>query len=167
MHLNSISPLLIIPPQLQLRSFDLREKVERAMKIHVSRTDLYKIEKGRTFAPTILITENEVAANCLGRGRFAESSANCEMLYKLKAYCTQFQDEKLKSAGARAVIIMTIIAAISNSAAETRCDYSNPKPIAGVAKLYTGQRRGGGDNRAAQFDTRTRADRDVKIKDAG
>jgi len=63
---------------------------------------------------------------------------------------------------------MTIIAAISNSAAETRCDYSNPKPIAGVAKLYTDQRRGGGDNRTAQFDTRpARADRDVKIKDVG
>lgn len=59
---------------------------------------------------------------------------------------------------------MTIIAAISNSSAETRCDYSNPKPIAGVAKLYTGQRRGGGDNRAAQFDTRSARTETLRLK---
>jgi len=63
---------------------------------------------------------------------------------------------------------MTIIAAISNSAAETRCDYSNPKPIAGVAKLYTDT-----SVAAAAIIARRnlihdpRADRDVKIKDIG
>lgn len=93
------------------------------------------------------------------------------MLYKLAAYRIHiFRARSLNRLGIRAVIIMTIIAAISNGAAETRRDYSNPKPIAGAAKLYTGPASRRGDNRAAQFDTRparAHADRDVKIEDVG
>lgn len=62
---------------------------------------------------------------------------------------------------------MIIIAAISKSTAETWHDYSNPKPIAGVAKLCTDprcDRRGGGGNSAAQFDTRPARTETLRLK---
>lgn len=77
---------------------------------------------------------------------------------------------------ARAVIVMTIIAAISNSVAETRRDYSNPKPIAVGAKLYADprrDRRGGGRRAATVIIARrnlihgSRGTETLKIKDVG